>query len=103
MKNILEFVDVPTSGMAVAVTKVAVPSSTLPVLVPITCDSTNAAVVSTLVTISLSDKAPIFVAPVEPISVEVGKISCVAASETATLEGVVWFIAESYKQLSDAI
>ena len=89
MKNILEFVDVTTSGVAVAVTKVAVPSTNLSVLVPMTCDSTNEAVVSTLVTISLSNMVPTFVAPVVPISVEVGKISSVAALETAKLEGVV--------------
>ena len=88
MKNILEFVDVSTSGVSVAVTKVAVPSTTLSLLVPITCDSTIEAVVSTLVTISLSDMVPTFIALVGPISVEVGKISSVAALETTTLEGV---------------
>ena len=89
MKNILKFVDVSTSGVAVVVTKVAVPSTTLSVLVPITCDSTIETVVYTLVTISLSDMEPTFIGPVGPISVEVGKISSVAALETATVKGIV--------------
>ena len=33
----------------------------------------------------------------------VGKISCVAALETASAEGVGWFIGESYKQQTDTI